>query len=70
MKKIEITLEEAKLLDGELFKVQLELSRKRWSADEPPRAEDIQRSKAVNNLREKIINAIHAEVAEELANGI
>jgi hypothetical protein len=69
-KTIEMTLDEAKILDGELYKLQLELTRKRWTVDEPPTAEDVKRSDAINSLREKVTNALESEMVEKFVNGL
>ena len=67
-KKIEMTLDEAKILDGELYKLQLELTRRRWTVDELPTAEDVKRSNAINSLREKVMNALESEIVENFIN--
>jgi hypothetical protein len=69
-KKIEMTLDEAKILDGELYKLQLELTRRRWNVDELPTAEDVKRSNAINSLREKVTNALESEIVENFINGL
>ena len=69
-KKIEMTLDEAKILDGELYKLQLELTRRRWNVDELPTVEDVKRSNAINSLREKVANALESEIVENFINGL
>jgi len=54
MKKIEISVEEALLLDSELYKLQMQIMRQNWSVDDAPSSSDLHRARIINELREKI----------------
>ena len=64
MKMIKITKEEALLLDGELFKLQIGLIRKEWTVDSPPTKNDLKRRETINNLREKIDKAFKMQAID------
>ena len=65
---IEITEDEALLLDGELYKLQMQLTRQRWSVDELPSKEDIKRQEIVNELRLKINRAFKKITIDGIAS--
>ena len=65
---IEITEDEALLLDGELYKLQMQLTRQRWSVDELPSKEDIKRQEIVNELRLKINRAFKKIAIDGIAS--
>jgi hypothetical protein len=64
MKMIEITKEEALLLDGELYKLQIELTRKEWTVDSPPTVNELKRKRTISKLREKIDKAFKMKAVE------
>jgi hypothetical protein len=66
---IEITEDEAFLLDGELYKLQMQLTRQRWSVDELPSKEDIKRQEIVNELRLKINRAFKKIAIDGIVSG-
>ena len=66
---IEITEDEALLLDGELYKLQMQLTRQRWSVDELPSKDDLKRQKIVNGLRLKIDKAFKKIAIDRFASG-
>jgi len=68
-KMIEITEDEALLLDGELYKLQMQLTRQRWSVDELPSKDDLKRQKIVNGLRLKIDKAFKKITIDRFASG-
>jgi len=66
---IEITEDEALLLDGELYKLQMQFTRQQWSVDELPSKEDIKRQEIVNELRLKINRSFKKIAIDGIASG-
>jgi len=67
-KMIEITENEALLVDAELYKLQMQLIRKKWSVDDPPSQIDVKRQKIINELRSKIEKAFKNNAVDRFLN--